>query len=423
MYRYIGLIFIFLFSGCYSYSKESTPVSKQKSIVVDESENALILKALYLETTKHPKEAQELFAQLYEKTENIEYKIRQISLALQNNSTDEAIREGEKLKHTHPENLKLYRILAYGYYQQKEYAKARKMMRTLIKKKSQNVSDYEFLALLEGVEKNYNEAIEALKLGYRIEPSDKLAIKIAESYSLYLLDQDKAIATLESHRRIYGCSEKVCSYLLSVYFNANQQENTLEIAKNLFELYHDDRYAKVLLTLYIYKKDLNNAAKVMQKSHLSSDTLLNIYMVTKDLKMAKALSQKLYELTKDSTYLAQYATFLYEATPNKDIIVSHVVQLLDRVVKLEPTPTYLNYLGYLLIDHDIDINRGIKLVQKAMDREKDSPYYIDSLAWGYYKQGKCDEALKLIDRVIEEFKFNDSIVLEHKDFITKCLRR
>jgi len=57
---------------------------------------------------------------------------------------------------------------------------------------------------------------------------------------------------------------------------------------------------------------------------------------------------------------------------------------------------FLNYYGYILIDHSVDIAYGIELVKKALEQNPDSVYYLDSLAWGYYKLGKCDEAKELI---------------------------
>jgi len=80
----------------------------------------------------------------------------------------------------------------------------------------------------------------------------------------------------------------------------------------------------------------------------------------------------------------------------------------------------LNYYGYLLIDHDIDVEKGIVLVQRALELEPNSPFYLDSLAWGLYKQGKCFEANEIMKFFGEQIYEEE--VLEHIEAIKKCLK-
>lgn len=55
---------------------------------------------------------------------------------------------------------------------------------------------------------------------------------------------------------------------------------------------------------------------------------------------------------------------------------------------------FYNFLGYSLIDYDLDIKRGMDFVRKALALDSGSVLYLDSLAWGYYKLGNCLEAKK-----------------------------
>ncbi|KIM09059.1 MAG: hypothetical protein KU29_02270 [Sulfurovum sp. FS06-10] len=80
----------------------------------------------------------------------------------------------------------------------------------------------------------------------------------------------------------------------------------------------------------------------------------------------------------------------------------------------------MNYYGYLLIDHDIDVEKGIVLVQRALELEPNSPFYLDSLAWGLYKQGKCFEANEIMKFFGEQIYEEE--VLEHIEAIKKCLK-
>ena len=75
----------------------------------------------------------------------------------------------------------------------------------------------------------------------------------------------------------------------------------------------------------------------------------------------------------------------------------------------------------MLIDHDIDVEKGIELVQKALKAEPDSLYYIDTLAWGYYKLGKCKDAYTLLKPY--ESDRSQPEVIEHLEKIKACLKK
>ena len=125
-------------------------------------------------------------------------------------------------------------------------------------------------------------------------------------------------------------------------------------------------------------------------------------------------------------WLAEYGIMLFESAKNKKDkkLLERVVDKLSRAIKEGlDEPIYYNYLGYLLIDNDIDIKRGIKLVKKALKSEPDSAFYIDSLAWGYYKLGRCEEAYKLMKKVIKKLGSDDEEIKNHLKKIKKCRRQ
>jgi predicted Zn-dependent protease len=73
---------------------------------------------------------------------------------------------------------------------------------------------------------------------------------------------------------------------------------------------------------------------------------------------------------------------------------------LEQLLTSEPeNHIALNNLGYMLIDHDIDVNRGLSLVEKALHHVPEESSYLDSKAWGLYKIGKYEEALKILEKL------------------------
>jgi tetratricopeptide (TPR) repeat protein len=70
-----------------------------------------------------------------------------------------------------------------------------------------------------------------------------------------------------------------------------------------------------------------------------------------------------------------------------------------QALSLEPeNPARMNNLGWFLIDTDRNIKEGLEINEKALELSPDSHYYLDCKGWGLYKQGKYEEALKIIEK-------------------------
>lgn len=52
----------------------------------------------------------------------------------------------------------------------------------------------------------------------------------------------------------------------------------------------------------------------------------------------------------------------------------------------------LNYLGYMLADHNLKLDDALAMIKKAVDLEPANGAYLDSLGWAYFKLGKYDLA-------------------------------
>ena len=59
-------------------------------------------------------------------------------------------------------------------------------------------------------------------------------------------------------------------------------------------------------------------------------------------------------------------------------------------------PSRMSDLAWFLIDSDINVDEGLDLIQKALEIEPDNWNYLDTYGWGLYKQGKYEEALKVL---------------------------
>jgi hypothetical protein len=161
---------------------------------------------------------------------------------------------------------------------------------------------------------------------------------------------------------------------------------------------------------------------MLEKSHINDPLLLDIYVRSKLFDKASPLAQKLYEHDGNPLYLAQSSVYMYEAAKNKNdkVMVDSVVDGLKKATKDLDDPLYLNYLGYLMIDHDLNVTEGMGYVKRALEKQPDSPFYIDSLAWGNYKLGECAEALRLMKQVESMIGSEEDEVKDHIKAIEAC---
>ena len=76
-----------------------------------------------------------------------------------------------------------------------------------------------------------------------------------------------------------------------------------------------------------------------------------------------------------------------------------------------------------MIDNDLDIKKGIELVNKALQKDKNNLFYLDSLAWGYYKLKDCKKAWDIFKETLKDKEFSNSKESkEHRKAILKCLK-
>jgi tetratricopeptide (TPR) repeat protein len=127
-------------------------------------------------------------------------------------------------------------------------------------------------------------------------------------------------------------------------------------------------------------------------------TLAYIYTLTKRAEMAEFELTSLLKTGYESPTL--YTTMAYAAWSQKNY--KKAVELYRKALDLdENNTTALNGLGYLLVDTGSDLERGLKLCKKAVERKPQNAAYLDSLSWAYFKKGNASEAKVLIRKAID----------------------
>ncbi len=73
----------------------------------------------------------------------------------------------------------------------------------------------------------------------------------------------------------------------------------------------------------------------------------------------------------------------------------------------------LNYLGYMLADHNLKLDEALSLIKKAMTIDPANGAYLDSLGWAYFKLGKYDLAEDNLTKASQHNMGSDPTVQEH----------
>ena len=90
------------------------------------------------------------------------------------------------------------------------------------------------------------------------------------------------------------------------------------------------------------------------------------------------------------------------------------------VMELSPSlAVAYNNLAYAWVSRDTKIDEAVALVRKAVELEPGNGAYIDTLGWGYFKQGKFDEALSELQRALKA-GFDDPEVYDHLGDVYKA---
>ena len=92
------------------------------------------------------------------------------------------------------------------------------------------------------------------------------------------------------------------------------------------------------------------------------------------------------------------------------------------VLHVEPDdPRALNFLGYLLADHNLKLDEAETLIRKAIEQEPDNGAYVDSMGWVHFRLGRFDEARKELERAAS-LTGSDPVVCEHLGDVYKQLQ-
>lgn len=208
------------------------------------------------------------------------------------------------------------------------------------------------------------------------------------------------------------------------YENGNIEDTILLLADAELK---DEEYldAAYLLGLcYLQLKDYDNALVYLEqlitadispeKSRQCRLLLAYIYTITGRIKLAD------YELKKLAAQKDITAELLEAYTAYRQKDFSKALQIYQKILSQNPSQaTALNDFGYILAETTQEFSRALSLCMHALKLQPQNPYYLDSVAWIYYKMGKISEALPYIQKAFSLMPHNNELKT-HKEIIEKA---
>ncbi|MEO0202572.1 MAG: hypothetical protein ABIL37_02465 [candidate division WOR-3 bacterium] len=336
------------------------------------------------------------------------------------------------------EKRDFYDYLLKLLYDSSEYEKLIEVCKDLIKTYTDESSFYTYmgfgyfnLAEKKKVDSLYIKAVEAFSIANNISFSPLNIYYIARSYK-----------ELGLKNRAYEYIDKVLDYgdeykILKIYMLLEdkrfEEAKELALSTNLNE--------PSLLAILAYGFEFENKLKLAEK-YLK----LALKHDRKNLKRYRDLSsfykrhnrnlearEILLEYTKmePQDYLAYFeiaeeynrsgifdkAKNYYE---NAIKILEKIIDTTNNINILKFASILYNNYGYMLVNENIDIEKGFELIKKALELNPTDPHILDSFGWALFKKGYYEEAFKYIERAYSE-KPNDNEIRNHYEILKKIL--
>ena len=413
---------VLLFITIVTFSMSASQVKKLRVL----SEDVLIIQGLFFEEYKSYENSRQVFAKLYDNTGAKEYLFREMTASLLGsthivNSIDRLKAWDEK----HPDSIEVKRLLIPLYLTNRQVKEAKTEAEFLIEVSSE-AKDLDLASNPYLYSGEFNKAIDLLNKAYVKSSNEDVLLRMVAIMDEYANERKKAIQLLETHRRMNIVnSDQLFFKLLSLYVKENSIDGVLDMYIELYKQDQKDEYLNKIIEAYVYKRDIDGAISFLEKNpkDAHNQILYDLYKSKKYFDKALVLAESFYKADQNPRWLAEKAILTFEKAKDKNDkqMIKQVVAYFDKAIAQGVDDSiYLNYYGYTLIDKDIDVKKGMKIISDALIQQPDNTYYLDSLAWGYYKEDICDKAYPMMKKVVEMEGLGEPEIAEHWDAIQKC---
>lgn len=371
---------------------------------------------------------------LYEQTKNISYAKEAAISAANMGDLETAAKLALLYQNTtkNTNDLPTNKILVDTYMKMGDVKKAISLLES-IKKQEDSLPVNNVLGTLYLSEKEYDKAFSLLDNYYNQTHDEESLGKLLMIY-FTKNDSNAALELLKSHLEKYGCSDQLCQKSIDIFARLNDVADAEKIFQKIYDKSPTIENARYLIWILASEKKYKQAQDIAQKFPLNRHLLLELYVVQKNFSAASKQAGLIYQEKQAPKYLALEAIYLFESLKNpQPKEIKAIVEKLEKSIKerkkeieqIKENPNsqdafFYNFLGYMLIDYNLDIKKGIEYVKEALEIDPSSISYVDSLAWGYYKLGRCAEAKKIFATIPDDQIQSEAELKSHFQSIQSC---
>ncbi|MFQ5344526.1 MAG: tetratricopeptide repeat protein [Mariprofundus sp.] len=329
-------------------SEAKTSLARMQSMAPDDATPVLMLSALALKEKNSLEAKNILRAFIKDHPAALNVRLALGKLLVQEKQLTEAIPVYRELASRSGNNPGILRQLGMLYFQHKDYAEAEKIFRQLVDSHPDDINRFYLAASLETLD------------------------KISEAQAIYEQIGGSSPMAIEAQIR-----------LAAIDFSQEQLDRATK------------RLHQVLTS---------------KPHHLEAHLMLS----------AIRLSRKHYRLLLDETeVLMETKNIPARLLFNRAVAFEHFKQydqvetMLNRILSHHPDyAEALNFLGYTYAVQGIHLDKAIELINRALIEKPDDGYYLDSLAWAYYRNGDYSRAASIQSRALKKVR-DDAVMHDH----------
>lgn len=331
----------------------------------------------------------------------------------------------EALKHE-PGNLKALTFLSDLFVIQQELDKAAEVYEKILRVKKDDAFIffnlgiiYSKLDKLDKAEENLNKAIELdegyieaqMVLGYVYEIEGKYQEAIKQYNKVLAIDT----LNKDAHLR-----------LGQLYYHAGQADKAIEENRVLIRLDMDSPEAYLrIFSIHMAERKYGEAEAILLEAIRNGVSSGVIYVSLGYLAGVTGENRKAmdyYGVAADKEPDNPMYKFYLGAAMDRSGKRDEAIKVLESIVAADPQgiPEAFNYLGYIYVEKNENLDRAIELIRKALEEDPENGAYMDSLAWAYFKKGMIKEALAEIEKALETMP-DDPTIREHSGDIKFAL--
>ncbi len=206
------------------------------------------------------------------------------------------------------------------------------------------------------------------------------------------------LALLDFQKGNYQSSLK---YLHPITPESAEFEEAVYLQTRIFQKTNEPKKAMAMLKKHIANPDT--------RSPLFYALLSSLYQELDNKESALVLMSTATDLYPDNSQLFfEYGILLEQSNRRAEAIVQ-----MQQVLELEPDHAdALNFIGYTWADQNINLDKALEFILKAVKLKPNNGYILDSLGWIYYRLNEFQKALKWLTKSLE-LKPDDPNIYDH----------